>query len=70
MKNITFIIYLIILGCTSNIENKDKDDKENGETAKDEVKDENQAEDQQIKNEKETEQSLPDKNDAKLKQNK
>ena len=50
--------------------NKDKDDNENGESAKDEVKDETQDEDPQIKNEKETEKSNPDKNDAKLKQNK
>ena len=55
---------------TSDIENKDKDDKEDGVSAKDEVKEDSQAENPQIKNEKETEQSKPDKNDAKLKQNK
>ena len=55
---------------TSDIENKDKDDKENAEPAKDEVKEESQPEDPQIKNEKDTEQSKPDKNDAKIKQNK
>ena len=55
---------------TSHIENKDKEDKKNGESAKDEVKGEIQAEDPQIKNENETELSKPDKNDAKLKQNK
>ena len=55
---------------TDHIENKDKEDKKNGESAKDEVKDESQAEDPQIKNENETEQSKPDKNDAKLKKNK
>ena len=54
----------------SHIENKDKEDKKNGESAKDEVKGEIQAEDPQIKNENETELSKPDKNDAKLKQNK
>ena len=55
---------------TSHIENKDKEDKKNGESAKDEVKDESQDEDPQIKNENDTEQSKPDKNDAKIKQNK
>ena len=46
------------------------EDKKNGESAKDEVKDESQDEDPQIKNENDTEQSTPDNNEAKLKQNK
>ena len=45
----------------SDIVNKDKDDNEVGESAKDEVKKESPDEDPQVKNEKETEQSKPDK---------
>ena len=48
----------------SDLENKDKDDKEDAQSAKDGVEEERQAEDPQIKNEKETVQSKPDKNDA------
>ena len=47
---------------TSDVINEDRTDKEDGESAKDNVKEESQAEDLQINNEKETE--------AKLKQNK